>query len=70
MGLGLIGRPDTHNHTSDNKGKILMVSQSPGKGFRQSAHMLRPHTARTGALKGIKTMRSSASIDMRLYRDV
>jgi hypothetical protein len=70
MGLGLIGRPDTHNHTSVKRGMILMVSQSPGNEFRQSAQMLRPQTAKTGALKGIKTVKSSASVDMRLYRDV
>jgi len=70
LGLVLIGRPETHNHTSVSRGRILMASASPGKGFRQSAHMLRPQTARTGALKGIKTTKSSASADMRLYREV
>jgi hypothetical protein len=70
LGLGLTARPETHNHTSVSKGEILMISQSPGKGFRQSAHMLRPQTARTGALKGMRTTKSSASVDMRLYRDV
>jgi len=69
LGLGLIGRPDTHSHTSVNKGKILNTSQSPGKGCCQSAHIFRPQTARTGALKGIKTIKSSAIVAISLCLD-